>query len=72
MVEALRVDGFTEIKKQTIIDEEDVQQRTLDQFVTSNTMTFFHILGIDPTFLTTDPEDWIYYENYCSAEKMVK
>jgi len=59
MVETLRVDGSSEIKKQTIIDEEYDQQRTLDRFVTSNTMTFFHILGIDLTFLTTDPEDWI-------------
>jgi len=57
MVEALRVDGSTEKKKRTIIDKENVQQHTLDGFVTSNTMTFFHILGIDPTFLNTDPEN---------------
>jgi len=32
----------------------------------------FHILGIDPTFLNTDPEDWLYDENFWSAEKIVK
>jgi len=71
MVAVLRVDGSTEIKKRTIIDEEDVPQHSLDRSVKSNKMTFFHIIGIDPSFHTTDPEDWIINENYCSAEKML-
>ena len=72
MVQALQVDGSTEIRKRATVDEKDIRQQTLDRFVTSNTMRFFRILGIEPVFLNIDPEDWSNDADYCTAEKIVK
>jgi len=49
-----------------------IADKQLSSFVTTNTKSFFTILGLPDSFLSNDPDTWSADENYKSAEKIVK
>ena len=60
MIEALSSnEGSEDLTKRAAVDlKADLSQKTLADFVTKSSRTFFVIMGIDDGFLKTDPEEW--------------
>jgi len=73
MVEALQSEGNKDIPERVLNTKEDtIEEKNLQDFVTSNTTRFFNILGMDSHFLDADPETWHQYDGYLSAEETAK
>ena len=58
------------IKKSTL-DIAVIEQKQLDDFVTSHTKVFFEILDLPSSFLESNAENWQLNEEYLKARKMV-
>ena len=72
MVAHLNEDGGEERCIRASVKKEDIQNKTLCDFVTKNTKFFFKILGIKDFFLQIDPEQWSINEEYVCAQNMLK
>ncbi|XP_015116001.1 uncharacterized protein LOC107040428 [Diachasma alloeum] len=59
-------------RKSDMKDQNFIQESSLDQFVTQNTIQFFKILNIESNFLDIDPIMWGESEEYVKASKIVK
>jgi hypothetical protein len=73
MVEALNTQGTERPAKRPEIDLKVFgdHSKTLEQFVTTNTMTLFQLLNMPSGFLSTDPETWKDNAEYKAASTVV-
>jgi hypothetical protein len=72
MVEALAHQGTEDPPKRITLDHSKISNMQLHDFVTHNTMNFFHILSIPSSFLAADPNSWASNEAYLEAEAVVR
>lgn len=64
MVEALKKEGAKFCTKRINVDIENIGNKNLADFVTSNTKRFFSITGLSSDFLKKKVEDWIKDKEY--------
>jgi len=72
MVEALSRQGREDPPKRITVDQSDICNKQLHDFVTHNTKNFFRILSIPDCFLSEDPETRLTNESYLDAEATVR
>ena len=72
MVKALRNNGAEYVYKRATVDEEEIQNKCVENFISVNTMKFFTSMGINTKFLDIDPNDWCVDSDYIAGEKCVK
>lgn len=72
MVDALSHQGTEDPPKRITVDHSEISNKQLHDFVTDNTMNFFHILSIPNSFLSTDPDSWTTNEAYFEAEAVIR
>lgn len=68
MVRALNNETHHLTVKRAIVDAAVIQKKNLEDFVSSNTLQFFKIIGISSKFLEKDVEMWIADEEYQAAK----
>lgn len=71
MVEALRIEGKEDCLKRINIDITHIHEKNLENFVSSNSLRFFQILGISSSFLKKDVETWNEDSDYVAAKNIV-
>lgn len=71
MVEALRIEGKEDCLKRINIDITHIHEKNLENFVSSNSLRFFQILGISSSFLKKDIETWNEDSDYVAAKNIV-
>ena len=71
MIEALDKTAEPEPPKKAHIDLNSIQTLNLEDFVTSNTKSFFAISGLPSTFLNIPVEDWPTDESFCVSKNAV-
>lgn len=64
MVSALKNEGIEHPLKRVLVDPGVVLQKTLENFVSKNTLRFFSITGISSNFLEKDVELWEQDEDF--------
>lgn len=64
MVASLDKEEKDKPAKRAEVDMSSFQSRTIDQFVTSNSINLFHILKLPTEFLSVDPDTWESQESY--------
>lgn len=60
------------LKRLSCLPDTTIQDLTIDLFVTTNTIEFFNKLGIDHTFLDTDPTNWYSRKDFQDGLKIVQ
>lgn len=72
MVEALKKEGVEFCPKRiVVVDVENIRDKNLEDFVTSNTKRFFSITGMSSDFLKKKVEDWINDKEYINSKEIV-
>ena len=71
MIEALDKTAEPEPPKKAHVDLNSIQTLNLEDFVTSNTKSFFAISGLPSTFLNIPVEDWPTDESFCVSKNAV-
>lgn len=71
MVEALKKEGADFCPKRINVDIENIGNKNLEDFVTSNTKRFFSITGLSSDFLKKKVEDWIKDKEYIQSKEIV-
>ena len=71
MVDALKIEGVEDCPKRKNIDVEHITEKSIADFVTSNSLRFFQILGISSQFLNEDVETWEDDSDFEAAKKIV-
>lgn len=76
MVKALTKEGAEKpLKRLTIVDQQQfastIQEKTVANFVTHASLSFFEILHLPTDFLHTDPEEWNARGDYQAAKSVV-
>ena len=71
MVEALKIEGTEDCHKRINIDVKHIHEKNIENFVSSNSLRFFQILGISSNFLKKDVETWHENADYVAAKKLV-
>ena len=71
-MEALVKSSDPDPPKKAQIDIKTVENKELEDFVTTNTKTFFSILGLSSAFLSKPVEEWPHDKSYCIARNVVK
>ena len=72
MISALKKQGSDESPKRIQMEQSTIPEKKLHHFVTSNTMSFFHTLGLNGDFLTQeDPDRWQTLEDFQLNKKYV-
>jgi len=69
MVESFSKQGTDAPMKHPEVGLETFPTRTLDSFVTSNSMNLFHCLQLPNDFLSTDPDTWEIQDGYINAKR---
>jgi hypothetical protein len=72
MIAALSRKGSADPPKRINVDQATIASKKFHDFVTSNTWNFFQILSIPNSFLSADPESWVYNDSYLEAETVVR
>lgn len=72
MVEALKKEKAAFCPKRINVDIENIGNKNLEDFVTSNTKRFFSITGLSSDFLKKKVEDWIRDKEYIQSKEIVK
>lgn len=71
MVDALKIEGVENCPKRKSLDVKHFKQKNIEDFVTSNSLRFFQILGISSEFLNKDVETWNTDADFEAARKIV-
>lgn len=71
MVSALNKEGLNFSPKRLTLDANHIREKNIDDFVSSNTLRFFNILGISSAFLKKEVYLWEEDEDYKAARKIV-
>jgi len=72
MISALKKQGSGEPTKQVHLEPSVIAEKELHDFVTTNTMSFFHTLGLKADFLTQeDPDRWQTVEHFQLNKKCI-
>ena len=71
-VQGSNTDSEKEPPKRITIDQSAIQERNLEDFVSSNTGKFFQSLDLPSEFLNDDLADWDSIECFCKACDIVK
>lgn len=71
MVEALKKQGAEFCPKRITVDVENICDKNLEDFVTSNTKRFFSFTGMSSDFLKKKVEDWINYKKYIKSKEVI-
>ena len=71
MIERLDSNGAHDAPKKISLDQSEIGQKRLCDFVTTNTRKVFVILSLSQSFLLIDPETWITNTDYIQAEEIV-
>lgn len=72
MVIALADESPDYSPKRIIIDLSHIHEKNIEDFVSSNTLRFFRILGISSAFLQKDPLLWEEDEEYTTSREIVR
>lgn len=71
MVDALKIEAIEDCPKRINIDVKHIDEKNIEDFVTSNSLRFFQILGISSKFLNKDVETWNDDADFVAAKKIV-
>lgn len=71
MVEALKIEGTEDCLKRINLDITHIHEKNIENFVSSNSLRFFQILGISSNFLKKDVETWNEDTDYVAAKNIV-
>ncbi|CAH2101754.1 unnamed protein product [Euphydryas editha] len=58
--------------KRITMDQSHIEEKNIEDFVTSNTLRFFRILGIPSAFLQKEPRVWEEDEDYKASREIVR
>ncbi|GBP85747.1 hypothetical protein EVAR_97243_1 [Eumeta japonica] len=72
MVIALSEEGSEYSPKRITLDISHIEEKSIENFVNSNTLRFFTILGIPSTFLQKEPRLWEEDEDYKASREIVR
>ncbi|CAH0562819.1 unnamed protein product [Brassicogethes aeneus] len=72
MVIALNEEGPDYSPKRITLDLSHIEEKNIEDFVTSNTLRFFRILGIPSAFLQKEPRLWEEDEDYKASREIVR
>ncbi|XP_063547373.1 uncharacterized protein LOC134754858 [Cydia strobilella] len=72
MVMALKNEGLEYCPKRISLDAKHIMEKDIEDFVTSNSLRFFQILGISSRFFNKDVENWEGDEDFKAAKKIVQ
>lgn len=72
MVIALNEEGSDYSPKRITLDISHIEEKNIEDFVTSNTLRFFRILGIPSAFLQKEPRLWGEDEDYKASREIVR
>ena len=75
MIDALKKQGDVsdEPPKRIQLDQSVILEKELDDFVTSRTLSFFDIMGLNADFLMhADPDSWVTFDDFQLANKHVR
>lgn len=72
MVIALNEEGPDYSPKRITLDLSHIEEKNIEDFVTSNTLRFFRILGIPSAFLQKEPGLWEEDEDYKASREIVR
>lgn len=72
MVNALSIEGEDSPVKRITVDENLLHSKSLEHFVTNNTLRFFSITGIKSGFLKKEVEDWEEDADFKLSRELVR
>ena len=67
-----KIDGTDNIEKRITLDINAIENKSLEDFVSSNTLNFFSITGISSGFLKKKVEDWEDDAEYQKSRQLVR
>ncbi|KAL4720394.1 hypothetical protein ACJJTC_002056 [Scirpophaga incertulas] len=71
MVEALKIEGTHDCLKRINLDMATIHEKNIENFVSSNSLKFFQVLGISSDFFYKDVETWNEDPDYIAAKNIV-
>lgn len=71
MVEALKIEGTHDCLKRIHLDMATIHEKNIENFVSSNSLKFFQVLGISSDFFYKDVETWNEDPDYIAAKNIV-
>ncbi|GBP60380.1 hypothetical protein EVAR_91416_1 [Eumeta japonica] len=72
MIKALNNEGLEFCAKRINVDVKHILEKNIEDFVSSNSMRFFQILGISSEFLDKNVETWQDDEGYQRGKQIVQ
>jgi len=71
MISGLNKQGSDDPPKRVQLDPSTIPAKELEDFVTSKTLTFFDILGVNRNFVAHDPDSWQSLEEFRLAKQHI-
>ena len=68
----MREEGLENPPKRAVVDLKDIQSKTLEDFVSSNSLHLFNRMGLQTSFMQTNPASWGDVEEFKNAKAIIK
>lgn len=72
IVQKMGEEGLENPPKRAVVDLNDIQNKTLEDFASTNSLTLFNRMGLQTSFIETNPASWGDVEEFKNAKAIIK